>query len=195
MSDLLDGPVADTEEVDVFVDQVTTVGSAFGATSDGEAVFIHARIVDYLALRHGDKLRAYVLPNYPDKRHNVPWRVLRATVQGSIFEDISTEVRDAHDEDLEPLEMPADLEPDLEIEELSNADRLVALLEESGPMRTSYIARALDISVTDAVTFCYGLQQDGTLVRADVYSHPSNKRASLRVWALSINDYDEDYDN
>tara|TARA_R110002153_G_scaffold37733_1_gene110278 strand:+ start:2190 stop:2786 length:597 start_codon:yes stop_codon:yes gene_type:complete len=193
MSTSLQESVADTC-IDVFVDQITTAGSAFGSTYDsGEAVFIHARIVDYLSLRHGDKLRAWVMPNYPDKRHNVPLRVLRAEVQGSIFEDISTEVQDAHDEDLEPVDVPTELEPDMELEGLSNADKLVALLEAIGPLRTSYIAKELDLSMTDAATFCYGLQQEGKLVRADVYSHPSNKRASLRIWALGINDFDEEY--
>jgi hypothetical protein len=193
-----DHPVSDTC-IDVFVDQITTAGSAFGSTYDsGEAVFIHARIVDNLWLRHGDKLRAWVIPNYPDKRHNVPLRVLRAEVQGSIFEDISTEVRDAKDEDLEPLEVlevPTELEPDMELEDLSNVDKLIELLKEFGPLRTSYIAKELGVSMTDAAAFCYGLQREGKLVRADVYSHPSNKRASLRVWALGINDFDEDYED
>lgn len=181
---------------DVIVDEITTVGSAFGATSDGDVVFIHARIVSNLGLCHGDKLAAQLIPNYADKRDNVPWRMLWAEVRGSIFEDISSEVRDARAEDLDPLEPldPVELEPDMELDELSNAEKLVEWLEECGPMRTSYIAKALGVSISDAATFCYGLQQEGKLVRADVYSSPSNKRASLRVWALGINDYDEDYE-
>ena len=184
------------QPTEVLVDQITMVGSAFGATSDGEPVFIHTRIVRKLGIRHGDKLAAQLVPNYPDKRDNVPWRMLWAEVRGSIFEDISSEVRDARAEDLDPLEPvePVELEPDMEHDELSNAERLVELLEEFGPMRTSYIAKALGVSIADAVTFCYGLQQEGRLVRADVYSSPSNKRASLRIWSLGINDFDEGYE-
>jgi hypothetical protein len=72
---------------DVLVDNITSVGSAFGATVEGEAVFINARIVSALKLKHGDHVRAFVLPNYEDKRDRVRWRAIRVEVIGSMSED------------------------------------------------------------------------------------------------------------
>ena len=79
------------EKIKIVVDDVTTVGSAFAATSEGEAVFINARIVNAVKIKHGDILEAHVLPNYEDKRASVPWRAMRASVQGSIFNEFSDE--------------------------------------------------------------------------------------------------------
>ena len=61
------------EKKNIIVDQVTTVGSAFAATEEGEAVFINARIVSAVKIKHGDVLEAHLMPNYEDKRDHVPW--------------------------------------------------------------------------------------------------------------------------
>jgi hypothetical protein len=164
----------DTQTKDVFVDDVTSVGSAFGSTPDGEAVFINARIVEAVKIKGGDYIKAIVLPNYEDKRERVKWRAIRAEVIGSAFEDISAEP-----DDEVPLEKSKDV-------------LVVELLEEHGPLRTATLARLLDTNSGEVGTLCHGLYARGKIALADVYSDPANKRASHRVWAVDINEFDVD---
>ena len=39
---------------EVFIDDLTAAGSAFGSTSDGEAGFVNARIVEAVKIKGGD---------------------------------------------------------------------------------------------------------------------------------------------
>lgn len=157
---------------DVFIDDVTPMGSAFGATPEGEAVFINARIVNAVKIKHGDHVRVLVLPNYEDKRDRVRWRAVRAEVRGSAF-DV-------------PMESEAG-------EPVKSKDRmLLELLDEHGPMRTSTIGRLLNIDSGEAGVLCHGLYAQGKIALAEVHSSPQNSRASHRVWAVSIHDFDVD---
>jgi len=166
----------DTITKDVFVDDLTAVGSAFGSTADGEAVFVNSRIVEAVKIKPGDYIQAMVLPNYEDKRDRVQWRAIRAKVIGSAFEDISDEP-----DDETPL-----------VEEKSKDVRIIELLEEHGPLRTSILARLMDSNSGEIGTLCHGLFAQGKIALADVYSDPANKRASHRVWAVDINEFDVD---
>jgi hypothetical protein len=159
---------------DVFIDNITMVGSAFGATVEGEAVFINSRIVSALKLKHGDCVRAFVLPNYEDKRDRVRWRAIRVEVQGSTTEEQDTAVVTSGSSSV-----PKD-------------QLIISLLDEHGPLRTSTLARLLDIDSGEAGTLCHGLYAQGKIALADIYSSPGNKRASHRVWAMDINDFDVD---
>jgi len=169
-----------TKELDVFVDQITYVGSAFGATNEGEPVFINKRIVTAVGIEHGDKLKVHVLPNYEDKRDEVPWRALKATIQGSIFEDVSDEPED--EPELEPVPEP---EP-----QVTMSDRIIDLLSESGPMRSSTIAEHLEIDSSDVSSMCRGLNKLGKVAAAEIYGDLNNSRPSHIVWAYDINDFD-----
>jgi len=161
---------------EVFIDDLTAAGSAFGSTADGEAVFVNARIVEAVKIKGGDYIKAMVLPNYADKRERVQWRAVRAEVVGSAFEDISDEP-----ETEEPLE-PAKSKDQL----------IVELLEEHGPLRTATLARLIGTNSGEIGALCHGLYAMGKIALADVYSDPGNKRASHRVWAVDINEFDVD---
>ncbi len=164
----------DTQIKDVFVDDLTVSGSAFGATPDGEAVFINARVVNALKLSGGEHLRAMVVPNYEDKRDRVQWRTIRAEVQ-----DPMAVTREPMSEEPEPTVVPKD-------------QQILNLLDEHGPLRTSILARLLGVDSGEAGTLCHGLYAQGKIALADVYSSPSNSRASHRVWAIDINEFDVD---
>jgi hypothetical protein len=155
---------------DVLVDNITSVGSAFGATIEGEAVFINARIVSALKLKHGDHVRAFVLPNYEDKRDRVRWRAIRIEVIGSMSAEGPVDATDTVAKDVQVLRM----------------------LDDHGPLRTSTVARLLGVDSGEAGTLCHGLYAQGKIALADVYSSPNNTRASHRVWAISIHDFDVD---
>ena len=160
----------DTLTKDVFIDEVTVAGSAFGATADGEAVFINARIVSAIKIKGGDHVRAMVLPNYEDKRDRVKWRAIRAEIQGSTPEHGPVEIT----------------------EQVSKDQQVLRLLDDHGPLRTSTVARLLGVDSGEAGTLCHGLYAQGKIALADVYSSPNNTRASHRVWAISIHDFDVD---
>jgi hypothetical protein len=164
----------DTQIKDVFVDDLTVSGSAFGATPDGEAVFINARVVNALKLSGGEHLRAMVVPNYEDKRDRVQWRTIRAEVQ-----DPMAVTQEPMSEEPEPTVVPKD-------------QQILNLLDEHGPLRTSVLARLMGVDSGEAGTLCHGLYAQGKIALADVYSSPSNSRASHRVWALDINEFDVD---
>jgi hypothetical protein len=168
----------DTQIKDVFVDDLTVSGSAFGATPDGEAVFINARVVNALKLSGGEHLRAMVVPNYEDKRDRVQWRTIRAEVQ---------EARPIVD-----APMSEEPEPEPEPTVVPKDQQILDLLDEHGPLRTSILARLLGIDSGEAGTLCHGLYAQGKIALADVYSSPSNSRASHRVWAIDINEFDVD---
>ena len=66
-----------TEIKEVIVEEKLYSGSAFGVTEEGDGVFFNARIVDKVGLKGGQTVQAYLVPNYPDKRADFPWRAMR----------------------------------------------------------------------------------------------------------------------
>lgn len=61
----------------VLVEYITSTGSGFAITPQGEQVFMNKRLVDTMGVEPGDIYDAFLLPNYPDKRESIPWRALR----------------------------------------------------------------------------------------------------------------------
>ena len=157
----------------VFIDEVTYSNSAFGATTDtGEPVFINSRIVSAVKIKQGDMVEAALIPNYEDKQSTIPWRAIRASVVSSEYQVPMTEVREPPKKDKGVL--------------------VVDLLTTHGPLRSSTLARLLDSHVSEVGTLCQGLYADGKIALAEVYGNPANKRASHRVWAVDINEFDVD---
>lgn len=170
--------INDTEDfhvVNAHINNITAAGSAFATTTSGESLFINARIVEALKLSGSDVIRATVTPNFPDKRDRVQWRALRVKVTHSFDPDGDLiEESVVEEEPKEPLDK-----------------RVVEALDEHGPLRTSVIARLLEENSGAIGTMCAGLFSKGTIAMAEVYSGV-NKRASHRVWAIDINDFDVD---
>ena len=69
-----------TEVKEVFVEEQTYAGSAFGVTAEGDGVFFNSRIVQRMGLKGGQTVQAYLVPNFPDKRDSIPWRAMRVEV-------------------------------------------------------------------------------------------------------------------
>ena len=167
--------VANAEKKILMIESITMVGSAFGVTTSGAQTYINKRIVDSISLCEGDIVEALVLPNYDDKRPTVPWRALRLTKSTSTFEHEPEEV---------PVAAPAP--------QVSTGDRILALISEHGAMRTATLATELNMPFADVSTVCMGLFAEQKLAMAEVYGASGQKRASLRVWGLDINDFDVD---
>ena len=69
-----------TEVKEVFIEDQTYAGSAFGVTAEGDGVFFNSRIVEAVKLQGGQTVKAFVVPNFPDKRDSIPWRAMRVEV-------------------------------------------------------------------------------------------------------------------
>lgn len=156
----------------IMIETLNYAGSAFGVTTEGDQVFVNKRIVETVQLEEGLVVKALLLPNYADKRDNIPWRAIRVERDGV--------ERDA------PAPAP---EPEPEI---SKAELIAELIEEHGPLRTSAIAKHLGLTMDETSTLCLGLFAAKTIAMAEVYTDPTQKRASLRVWGSDVNDFDID---
>lgn len=66
-----------TTGMSVIIEGATYSGSAFGANDKGEAVFFNSRIVERMELEEGQLVYAHCIPNYEDKRDQIPWRCIR----------------------------------------------------------------------------------------------------------------------
>lgn len=66
-----------TRRQQIIVEYLTPTGSGFAVTPQGEQVFLNARLVSTMNVQPGDIYNAFLLPNYPDKREQIPWRAMR----------------------------------------------------------------------------------------------------------------------
>ena len=67
----------ETRRQQVIVEYLTPTGSGFAVTPKGDQVFLNARLVTTMNVQPGDIFNAFLLPNYPDKRDQIPWRAMR----------------------------------------------------------------------------------------------------------------------
>jgi len=94
-----------TTAMPVVVDGITHSNSAFGANEEGEAVFFNTRIVERMNLEEGQTVYAHCIPNYEDKRDQIPWRCIRIeedmdsdAVEGYLHAVAREDAKDARDE-------------------------------------------------------------------------------------------------
>ena len=69
--------VSNTRKQQIMVEYITETGSGFAVNPEGEQVFMNKRLVDAVDVQPGDTYEAFLLPNYPDKRDQIPWRAMR----------------------------------------------------------------------------------------------------------------------
>tara|TARA_R100000234_G_scaffold119496_1_gene102612 strand:+ start:894 stop:1346 length:453 start_codon:yes stop_codon:yes gene_type:complete len=67
----------ETRRQQVIVEYLNPTGSGFAVTPKGEQVFLNARLVTAMNVQPGNVYNAFLLPNYPDKRDQIPWRAMR----------------------------------------------------------------------------------------------------------------------
>ena len=123
--------IVDTKRV--LVEELTYSGSAFGVLANGEGVFINSRIVDKMELSPGTAVHAQVLPNFSDKREQIPWRVVN--------------VQAATADELQPTQKP---EPEVNDHEDDIDVKIFDVLEEAGkPLTMREIFDATDLHLPD----------------------------------------------
>jgi len=69
--------IDNTRRQQILVEYLTATGSGFAVTPQGEQVFMNKRLIDAMSVQPGDYYNAYLLPNYADKRDQIPWRAMR----------------------------------------------------------------------------------------------------------------------
>lgn len=154
----------ETIQKPVHVDMLTYSGSAFGSTTDGEQVFINARIVETLGLSEGMVLTGFLLPNFPDKRDQIKWRAMRMHKQEPRTEDQD-----------EPFEK----------QEETPGDKILAIIK-SHPeeyFTTVDLADETGLDTKTVNNWAMNLHNQGIISRADVHAGPNQKRASFILWA------------
>lgn len=67
----------ETEEMVVLIEMMTYAGSGFGINEDGDGVFLSKRLMEKMELEEGDEIVAHCIPNFIDKRDEVPWRCIK----------------------------------------------------------------------------------------------------------------------
>ena len=68
-----------TDTMSILMEEYTYSGSMFGINDEGEGVFFNSRVVDKMHLEVGDYVIAHCIPNYADKRDEIPWRCIRVS--------------------------------------------------------------------------------------------------------------------
>ena len=69
--------VSNTRKQQIMVEYITETGSGFAVNPEGEQVFMNKRLIDAMEVEPGNTYEAFLLPNYPDKRDQIPWRAMR----------------------------------------------------------------------------------------------------------------------
>tara|TARA_R100000900_G_scaffold118607_1_gene93324 strand:- start:80 stop:532 length:453 start_codon:yes stop_codon:yes gene_type:complete len=67
----------ETRRQQIIIEYLTPTGSGFGVTPSGDQVFLNSRLVNTMNVQPGEIFNAFLLPNYPDKREQIPWRAMR----------------------------------------------------------------------------------------------------------------------
>ena len=93
-----------SEQMEVLIEELTYSDSAFGSNEEGDGVFFNKRIVDAMDIEVGDEVTAHCIPNYSDKRDDIPWRCIRITRKvpagfiHAMDREARKDARDARDE-------------------------------------------------------------------------------------------------
>lgn len=160
----------ETTKKPILIEVLSYSGSAFGATLDGEQVFINKRIVETLNLAEGMTALAYLLPNYADKRATIPWRAMRV--------ELADEVQ-------EPT-------PEVKKEPEVDPGKLIMKRLKEWPdeyFTTVDLSEDLGLDTKTVNNWCMGLHNKGLIARADVHAAPNQKRASFVLWGHSTKSF------
>jgi hypothetical protein len=172
------------KEVRVFLDTISFSGCGFGVTAEGDRVFLNARLVSAVGLREGDTVTCQILPNYEDRRDDVPFRAIRADNPRRVVVTVDQD----YDDPPEVVEQDVAAEPTIK-------DRILQHLRDTGPTCTGTLVKVMgdpSLGTTEMHALCSAMHKVGTIARADVYRRAGQDRASMVVWALSANEFEVD---
>lgn len=143
----------------VMITNIAYKGDAFGATKEGEGVYISPQLAEDYGVKPGQERIVRAVPNAPEHAaRGVVWRVFS----------------------IEPLDASgAQPEPEFSDEEI-----ILDALERREMMSTGDIAALLGVESIACRRLLNGMHKAGSIVRADVFSRFEQTKASRSVWAL-----------
>lgn len=145
----------------VMITNIAYKGDAFGATKDGEGVYISPQMAEDFDVKPGQERVVRAIPNSPEHAtRGVVWRAFS----------------------IEPLHA-ADVSPEPE-PEFSDEEIILDALERREMMSTGDIAELIGMDSTACRRLLNGMHKAGSIVRADVFSRFEQIKASRSVWAL-----------
>ena len=156
-----------TTAMNIVVENKTHSGSGFGITDQGEAVFLSMRLMEVMEVEIGDIVTAHCIPNFEDKRDQIPWRAIRVDRQ-SVTQDPMTAV---------PVRTAADVESEV-----------MKLLSGSDVFWTTKELRddcGMDVDTKTIGNACLRLFNKGRIAMAAVHAAPDQDRSSWNLWAAN----------
>ena len=165
--------------VEVHIVHVTKSGDAFGATRDGENVYIPPSLVAKFNVATGQMRQLKISPNSPEHvERGVAWR--------AYF--IQPEADAAADERQLQLPLVYGGQPVPKLD--PSVDEIVwGWLNDNGAATTKAVARFLGVDTIPARRLLDKLHHNKRVVRADVHVGPAQIKASRAVWAVDEADF------
>jgi len=166
----------ETQKMHVMIESASYTGSAFGSNEQGASVFFNQRLVEKVSIDIGDIVEAYVIPNYEDKRHETPWRAIRASIVNA--EEVASL----------PAEIPPSTTRFHKTKTARELDEEVLQFlsdEDVAYWTSSDLADAADTDTKTIGNSCLRLFNRGLIAKADVHGYPKQDRATFCLWARS----------
>lgn len=159
----------------IIVTFTTQFADGFGYTDDGEQVFIPRGLMQKYFVEQGDAVRCKVVRNDPKFQERCPWRAYHVEVLTKEDEDYEA-YHDAMLGETQVLDGPESYIPTKE-------ERLFSMLNEVEMMSTADVAALWHKDTNYTRPILERLHRDGKLVRADVFTHATQTKASRSMWA------------
>ena len=139
-------------------------GTGFGVTSDNISVFVPPRVISAADAEVGDIFSASLVANDFNPSGRTPLMAVR----------------------LQRVERPQ--EPQ-EPQASSHRDRIIEVLAANGYATSAEIGEALGMDAIGAKDVLKSMWDKGEIAKAMVYANGTQKRASLVMWALNVDDF------
>ena len=149
----------------VMITNIAYKGDAFGATKEGEGVYISPQMAEGFDVKPGQERVVRVIPNSPEHAtRGVVWRAFS--------------IEPLHAAEAEPVAEP---EPE---PEFSDEEIILDALERREMMSTGDVAELIGMDSIACRRLLNRMHKFGSIVRADVFSRFEQTKASRSVWAL-----------
>ena len=151
---------AQTQTEQLTIVNIIPSGSGFGVTSDGTSVFVPPRVISAANAEIGDVFSANLIHNDLNPSGRTPFLAVR----------------------LERAEQPQ------EPQAAKLRDLIIELLRHEC-MTSAEIGEALGTDAIGAKDLLKSMGDKGEIAKAMVYASGTQKRASLVMWALNVDDF------
>ena len=140
---------------------IIPTGTGFGVTSDGTSVFVPPRVITAANAEIGDVFSANLVNNDFNPSGRTPLMAVR----------------------LQRAEQPQ------EPQAVGHRDRIIEMLAANGYASSAEIGEALGTDAIGAKDVLKSMWDKGEIAKAMVYANGTQKRASLVMWALNVDDF------